>query len=244
MPNHRPGSLHQSNKSFKSKHASKGALRAKNNGKVSDRPGVKSKSTSKSQQQQQQHGKQDRRNSAKMLREKIRQERQREHRFFTGRQRAPKLIALVPLSSDIQPVDILDRWIASLAQEGIHCTSTPTPNVDVPQEQGRHRSIELDGQTFLFLELPRVSDQQIKQCDKMEVATTTTTTTTTPSKTYSQHFMDVLAACQVADYVVAMASAVQEVDPLGRALLEAIAEQGVASVLGTISVCQCGCVGV
>jgi pre-rRNA-processing protein TSR1 len=90
---HRAGSSHQSNKPFKSRHASKGALREVNKGKV-NRTSVKQGSGLKTV------SKVDRRNAAKILQQKKREELTRISRIFEGRQGAPKIVPVLPLCAD------------------------------------------------------------------------------------------------------------------------------------------------
>ncbi|KAI8885076.1 DUF663-domain-containing protein [Backusella circina FSU 941] len=90
---HRAGSSHQSNKPFKSRHASKGALREQNKGKV-NRSSVKQAGGPKTV------SKVDRRHAAKILQQKKREELTRISRIFEGRQGAPKIVPVLPLCPD------------------------------------------------------------------------------------------------------------------------------------------------
>jgi hypothetical protein len=91
--------------------------------------------------------------------------------------------------------------------------------------------MEVDGQTLLFMELERKGSRA-----KDEAFMAIDIASSDVGQDQTHHFMDVLAACQVADYVIWMTSAEEEVDALGCALLEAVAEQGVPSMVATIEV--------
>ncbi len=109
MHRHRPGSLHQSNKPFKSRHASKGALKEVSKGKV-NRASVKQgglKTLSKT----------DRRHAAKILQQKKREEITRTSRIFEGRQGAPKIVPVLPLCPDSEVDSAISALYRSLGQE-------------------------------------------------------------------------------------------------------------------------------
>ncbi|ORX57411.1 DUF663-domain-containing protein [Hesseltinella vesiculosa] len=117
MHRHRAGSMHQSNKPFKSRHASKGTLKEKSKGKVNRAPikqsGLKTQS------------KTDRRHAAKMLQQKKRDEVTRMHRIFEGRTGAPKIVPILNLCPDSDS----DRAIAGLYQT---LDLTPPADPSVP----------------------------------------------------------------------------------------------------------------
>lgn len=114
---HRPGKLHQSNKPFKSRHATKGALKEKSKGKV-NRASIK------------QGGgkilnKNDRRHAAKMEQQKKRQELMRVNRLFEGRHGAPKIVPVLSLCPDTDAATAIAALYQSLGQE-------PPVNPDEP----------------------------------------------------------------------------------------------------------------
>ncbi|KAJ3320397.1 hypothetical protein HDV06_005320 [Boothiomyces sp. JEL0866] len=84
-------SLKQQNKPFKSKHASKGALKTKNKGKV-NRNSIKQNSNTLL--------KQDRRNQQKLLQQKKRMEHSMNQRMFSGMNAIPKNVLVVGLCPD------------------------------------------------------------------------------------------------------------------------------------------------
>ena len=239
MP-HRPGQLHQSNKPFKSKHASKGQLRAQSNGKVQRKP-LKSSAASSSAD-----FKVNRRNAAKLQRQRVRAERLLEHRFFAQRQGrdggvVPKVVAVLPLSDDVCAKRLVERLGAasissdvtdtvSTAMFGDKALSLRQQLVDVREPQS---------QRFSFLCLDRPQDQSNANNgneDDASMMRFEEDSMNTDVAAQSQYFMDVLSAVQVADYVLVLTSAVEEVDALGTALLEAIAAQGAPSMVASIAV--------
>ncbi|RCI05366.1 hypothetical protein CU098_010898 [Rhizopus stolonifer] len=90
---HRAGSSHQSNKPFKSRHATKGQLREASKGKI-NRTSVKQANGLKTV------SKIDRRHAAKILQQKKREDVTRISRIFEGRQGAPKIVPVLPLCPD------------------------------------------------------------------------------------------------------------------------------------------------
>ncbi|CAJ0637222.1 16301_t:CDS:10 [Entrophospora sp. SA101] len=92
---HHRATLKQTNKSFKSKHATKSELKDKSKGKV-NRVNVK-KATSRLRIST----KVDRRNAAKLEQQKRREEIIKTNRFFEGKHGAPKIVAVIPLCHDV-----------------------------------------------------------------------------------------------------------------------------------------------
>ncbi|KAI8089353.1 uncharacterized protein BX664DRAFT_332799 [Halteromyces radiatus] len=110
MHRHRPGSMHQSNKPFKSRHATKGTLKEISKGKV-NRTSVKQGGGLKSL------SKQDRRHAAKVLQQKKRDELTRVHRVFEGRHGAPKIVPVLPLCPDSDVDAAITALYKSLGQQ-------------------------------------------------------------------------------------------------------------------------------
>lgn len=233
MPHHRSGALHQSNKSFKSRHATKGAQRAANGGKVergtvtssAKRTGVKGGAASADHTNR---VKTDRRNAAKLQREKSRAGRLQEHRFFAASTASgaassavPKLVAVVPLCPDVDAVKFVERMT-----EGCEAGSSNLIGRAV-----RHRSVVADHghqAVLTFVAFPRPLKQGADAAMDGESSDN--------HEQHTTHFMDVLGGCQVADYVIVLTSAVEEVDALGAALLESIAAQGAPTMVTAIAV--------
>ncbi|KAI7882788.1 uncharacterized protein EV154DRAFT_471218 [Mucor mucedo] len=106
---HRAGNSHQSNKPFKSRHASKGALREVSKGKI-NRTSVKQANALKPV------SKTDRRHAAKILQQKKREDITRISRLFEGRQGAPKIVPVLPLCPDSQVGAAIEALYASLSE--------------------------------------------------------------------------------------------------------------------------------
>ncbi|KAG5646233.1 hypothetical protein DXG03_004060 [Asterophora parasitica] len=104
---HRP-TLKQSNKRFKSKHATKSSLKDAAKGKVA-RDSPKASSTANAAAAQ---SKLNRRNNAKQAQAKKREALVSATRVFSGIDSAPRIVAVIPLSPDISPRSI----VVSLAQ--------------------------------------------------------------------------------------------------------------------------------
>ncbi|KAI8356181.1 hypothetical protein BD560DRAFT_335645 [Blakeslea trispora] len=106
---HRAGSSHQSNKPFKSRHATKGQLREASKGKV-NRASVKQANGLKTV------SKADRRHAAKILQQKKRDDITRISRIFEGRQGAPKIVPVLPLCPDSDIESAIASLYRSLGQ--------------------------------------------------------------------------------------------------------------------------------
>ncbi|KAG0163285.1 hypothetical protein DFQ28_000191 [Apophysomyces sp. BC1034] len=109
MHRHRAGASHQTNKPFRSRHATKSALKAVSKGKVNRVP-IK-------QASQKVVSKADRRNAAKTLQQKKREEITRVNRVFEGRHGAPKIVPVLPLCPDSDVDAAIASLYRSLGQE-------------------------------------------------------------------------------------------------------------------------------
>ncbi|GBB94661.1 hypothetical protein RclHR1_00240009 [Rhizophagus clarus] len=105
---HRAGSLKQSNKPFKSKHATKGAIKDKEKGKVNRKPIKHSSANLRSITRV------DRRNAAKLEQQKKREEVLKANRFFEGRHGTPKIVAVVPLCTDVNSYSAVKSIYSSI----------------------------------------------------------------------------------------------------------------------------------
>ncbi|KAF9167328.1 hypothetical protein DFQ26_004969 [Actinomortierella ambigua] len=105
--------LKQTNKPFKSKHQTSRSLRDKAKGKV-ERVSIKHQSNRGVS------SKVDRRNAAKLLQQKKREELHRKNRIFDNRHGAPKIIAVVPLCPDVTAESAVKHLFASVEQEPAH----------------------------------------------------------------------------------------------------------------------------
>ncbi|KAI8337479.1 hypothetical protein BC941DRAFT_396298 [Chlamydoabsidia padenii] len=110
MHRHRAGSMHQSNKPFKSRHATKGTLKEISKGKV-NRTSVKQGGGLKAL------SKHDRRHAAKLLQQRKREDLSRVHRLFEGRQGAPKIIPVLPLCPDSDVNAAISALYTSMGQQ-------------------------------------------------------------------------------------------------------------------------------
>ncbi|CAO3644260.1 unnamed protein product [Mucor hiemalis] len=106
---HRAGNSHQSNKPFKSRHATKGALREVSKGKINC-TSVKQANALKPV------SKNDRRHAAKVLQQKKREDITRISRIFEGRQGAPKIVPVLALCPDSQVESAIESLYTSLGQ--------------------------------------------------------------------------------------------------------------------------------
>ena len=182
---HHRSTTKSSNKAFKTRHASKSALKDRAKGKVES-----FERGSRKTPQQQLMSRLDRRNHAKQLRQNHNAKRQEEANVFAGRDGAPRIVAIVPLCEDVRSADVL---------------RTLNESVDVEAHSFGEQSARM-------VEIPRFK-QKVQYL--------------TPSRDLIQ----CLDACRVADFVLFVLSAEQEVDQLGESLLRCIESQGVSTVL-------------
>ncbi|CAG8658781.1 18905_t:CDS:10 [Dentiscutata erythropus] len=109
-PFHHRATLKQTNKPFKSKHATKGSLKDQAKGKI------KRKSVKQSTPRPNFVSKADRRNAAKLEQRKKREELIKANRFFEGRNSTPKIVAVIPLCSDVNSLNVVENIYASVEQ--------------------------------------------------------------------------------------------------------------------------------
>ncbi|RIA99286.1 hypothetical protein C1645_684977 [Glomus cerebriforme] len=105
---HKAGSLKQSNKPFKSKHATKGAIKDKVKGKTNRKPIKHSSANTRSITRT------DRRNAAKLEQQKKREEVLKANRFFEGRHGTPKIVAVIPLCPDVNSYSAVKSIYSSI----------------------------------------------------------------------------------------------------------------------------------
>ncbi|GJJ78867.1 pre-rRNA-processing protein TSR1 [Entomortierella parvispora] len=182
---HRPNTkLKQQNKPFKSKHLTKSSLRDKEKGKV-ERVSVKTQSTRGISNRF------DRRNAARLLQQKKREELFRKTKIFDGKNGTPKVIAVVPLCADVNADDAVANLFASVEQ-------VPANKGAVLMTSDRFK------QKLQFIPLQR-------------------------------NYIDIMDAAKVADFIVFVMSAVEEVDEFGLMVLAGIQSQGVPSVVPSVN---------
>ncbi|KAL5034074.1 hypothetical protein BDV3_003673 [Batrachochytrium dendrobatidis] len=177
-------SLKQSNKPFKSKHASKGALKALSKGKTEHSKSVKSRNSVASH-------KADRRNTAKIEQRKKQLDVLSNSRMFQGLYATPKIIAVIPLCADVDAHTAVHGMFAS---------------IDQPY-------IETNGSALLTVERFKQRVQFIP---------------------VDRHLLRILDALKVADMVIFILSANEEVDKFGELCMTAIRSQGVPTVINMV----------
>ncbi|KAK1083064.1 ribosome biogenesis protein tsr1, partial [Friedmanniomyces endolithicus] len=136
---HHRSTTKASNKPFKTRHASKSALKERSKGKVEQfEKGVRTTL------HQQMSSKIDRRNHAKQLRQNKLGERREEGSVFTGKDGAPRIVAVVALCGDVNSTDVMNQLNGSVdAEESGHYS------VEVPRFKTRMQYL-LPERTDLF----------------------------------------------------------------------------------------------
>ncbi|KAJ1918583.1 ribosome biogenesis protein tsr1 [Mycoemilia scoparia] len=147
-PFHHRSTLKQTNKPFKRKHATKNVLRDKAKGKV-QRVAIKGKV-------QRKHTKADRRNQAKLEQKKKREQLAMTTRLFTGRYRAPKIVAVIPLCSDVSTADISRNMFESVEQPFEYGKKIQT--LDVSRFNQTLRVMEVERNLIDILDAAKVAD--------------------------------------------------------------------------------------
>ncbi|KAK3670341.1 ribosome biogenesis protein tsr1 [Recurvomyces mirabilis] len=147
---HHRSTTKSSNKPFKTKHATKSALKERSKGKV-EKLEVGNRKTP----HQQVMSKIDRRNHAKQLRQNKLGERREEGSVFTGRDGAPRIVAVVPLCSDVESATVVKHLNESMdvdeaAMEG--------GRVEVPRFKTRVQYLTPARELFAVLDACRVVD--------------------------------------------------------------------------------------
>ncbi|KAI9341547.1 hypothetical protein DFJ73DRAFT_843633 [Zopfochytrium polystomum] len=148
---HHRSSLKQNNKAFKSRHASKGSIKAKNKGRVEKSPKATSISNSLSSK------KADRRNAAKIEQAKKRSELASNIRLFTGPNAPPKVVAVVPLCPDVDPLQVVVDLHTCLE---LSCQSQPVGPVTLSVERFKQKLkiVPVSRRLMDILDAVRVSD--------------------------------------------------------------------------------------
>ncbi|KAI8871972.1 DUF663-domain-containing protein [Ramicandelaber brevisporus] len=205
QPFHHRATLKQTNKPFKSRTASKAELRERQKGRV-ERVSLKRTAVPKQQ------SKVDRRNAARIDQRNKRQALQDLTRMFSGRNGAPKVVAIVPLCPDVDSVALAQRLaqaddvsiVSAADQNGDETTSVPS-------------SSSSSSSSHLFtLELTR-----FKQ--RLQVI---------PLR---RNLIDILDAAKVADCILFALSPTVEVDAFGENALRSVQAQGFPTSIGVVS---------
>lgn len=181
---HHRSTTKSTNKAFKTRHASKSALKERTKGKVDSL-----ETGSRKTPHQQVMSKLTRRNQQKQKRISHSAKLAADGSVFTGRDGAPRIVAVVPLCEDVNSKSVITQLNSS---------------VDLEAEVPEHNTWRL--------EIPR-----FKQ--KLQYLTP------------SRDLLECLDACRVADFVLFVLSAEEEVDELGERMLRCIESQGVSTVM-------------
>ncbi|EGO56321.1 hypothetical protein NEUTE1DRAFT_130319 [Neurospora tetrasperma FGSC 2508] len=181
---HRP-TTKASNKPFKSRHSTKGALRNAAKGKVAEERGVRKTP------HQQVMSKFDRRNRNKQLQLQKHKEHLQETSIFAGKDGAPRNVAVIPLCSDGDATEAIKSLNSSIDIE----TEVPEGAFRVPVDRFK--------QKLQYFPLKR----DLTAC---------------------------LDAARVADYVVLVLSAQEEVDELGELILRSVESQGLSTLFTVV----------
>ncbi|KAJ2469120.1 ribosome biogenesis protein tsr1 [Coemansia sp. RSA 2322] len=134
---HHRASLKQTNKPFKRRFATKNSMRDKAKGRT-QRASVKGKVLRK-------HSRADRRNTVRTEQRKKRDQIVMSTRIFTGRHRAPKIVAVIPLCADVKTSDIVRNLYG--------CVDEVYP--EKGQKTARILNVSRFKQTIQFVELER-----------------------------------------------------------------------------------------
>ncbi|GAA5843519.1 hypothetical protein JCM11251_001643 [Rhodosporidiobolus azoricus] len=194
----------QSNKSFKSKHASKSALRDQAKGRTS-RPATKDGASraakQASQSVQAKHLKNNRKNHAKQVLDKKRELLEESKGIFSGKnkagERVQRVVAVVPMTEDVNSEDIVKLMAESTGNElsGVEGYRS----LDVPK---------FHNQSLRFLLLPPASR--------------------------STSLFPILDAASAADFVIIALSSETEVDLQGETVLRCLTGLGVGGANGGV----------
>ncbi|KAK2758308.1 hypothetical protein FQN54_004154 [Arachnomyces sp. PD_36] len=187
VTHHHRSTTKSAQKSFKSKHATKGAIKELSKGKAE-----RAERGSRKTPHQQLMSKLDRRNQARQRQQVKHQEKIQATSIFAGQNGAPRHIAIIPLTPDVD------------TQQAIHLLneSVEAPG-DVSQGGISRVRIERFRQNVMYI----------------------------PAK---RDLISALDTCRLADFVVLILSAKEEVDETGELLLRSIEGQGISNVQAVV----------
>ncbi|KAK8174199.1 hypothetical protein IWX90DRAFT_512573 [Phyllosticta citrichinensis] len=185
---HHRSTTKSSHKPFKSRHASKSALKEQSKGKINAFDDRGARRTP----HQQVMSKLTRRNQAKQKRIQKTSSHASASRVFSGRDGAPRQVAVVPLTDDVSPKLAVRSLNSALGVEE-----------NVPEEGWARVEVERFKQKLQYMVVGR-------------------------------NLWAALDAARVADFVVFVLSAEQEVDGLGELMLRGIEGQGVGNVMAVV----------
>ena len=174
-------------KSFKSRFTSKNDLREQSRGRAEQE-----KRGHRKTQHQQVMSKFDRKNHAKQMRLQKHKQHEEITGIFKGKDAAPRIVAVVPLSDDI----VTSSAIAAI-------NSSMDVEEEVPAEGGYLTQVDRFKQRVQYIPVHK-------------------------------DLFAALDACRVADYVLFVLSATQEVDEAGELILRSVEGQGISNVYVTV----------
>lgn len=189
LQHHHRSTTKSANKSFKTKHATKSALKNQAKGKVEALERGARKTP-----HQQIMSKLDRRNQAKQRRLNHHADREEKASVFGGKDGAHRIIAVIPLCPNVD------------SDQVVHALNS---SVDVPDQE-----LPLAG--IWSADIPRFK-QRVQYLRP------------------ARELLQALDACRVADFVLLILSASQEVDEMGESILRCVESQGVSTVLVGVS---------
>jgi len=175
-------------KSFKSKHSTKGAIKEKLKGKVESL-----EKGSRKTPHQQVMSKLDRRNQAKQKRQTHNLELEKTANLFSGKNSVARHVAVISLSDSISSTDAIRNLVHSV-----------DPDIIVPNERLSKVEIPRFKQNLQFIVPQRRDVWEALDCSRM------------------------------ADYVLLIMSADEEVDQLGENVLRAIESQGISTIISLV----------
>lgn len=191
---HRP-TLKQSNKKFKSRGSTKRSTKNENKGRV----GAK-QSSSKTSSTNNQQNKQQRKNQAKQIQSQKRESLLQGKRLFEGRFGAPRIILVLPLTEDLNPLNVVKQLLNSVGEDD--------------------SALEYQG-----FSIYRCKVQRFNQQFQFIVPSFPTNTAA---------FMSILDSAKIADYIVPVLSATNEVGEWGETTLRCIQAQSCSETFGVI----------
>ncbi|KAI4657962.1 uncharacterized protein J4E78_006352 [Alternaria triticimaculans] len=186
---HHRSTTKKDKKGFKSRHATKGALKEQSKGKVNS---LSFEFGSRKTPHQQVMSKFDRRNRAKQMRINKDHEHAKSSNVFAGKDGAPRITALVPLCSDVSTAEAVRSLNASLDIEE-----------EVPEAGWTRTNVDRFKQKVQYLIVKR-------------------------------DLLAALDACRVADFVVFILSAHEEVDAEGELIMKSVESQGISNTFTVV----------
>ncbi|KAK5116375.1 hypothetical protein LTR62_007922 [Meristemomyces frigidus] len=148
---HHRSTTKSSNKPFKTKHATKSALKERSKGKIE-----KSEVGSRKTAHQQVMSKIDRRNHARQLKQNKLGERREEGSVFTGRDGAARIVVVVPLCGDV-----VSETVVKMLNESVEADESHTAEggrVEIPRFKTRVQYLTPKRELFAVLDACRIAD--------------------------------------------------------------------------------------